>query len=70
MATLTELEARRDRLLTRLESLQRRVSHGDKSVEYNLEQAETALARLDREISRVSNRRIVRHVRVCSIKDL
>ena len=70
MATLTELETRRDRLLTRLESLQRRVSHGDKSVEYNLEQAETALARLDREISRASDRRIVRHVRVRSVKDL
>ncbi len=70
MATLTELEARRDKLLARLESLQRRVSHGDKTMEYDLEQAETAIARLDREISRAGSRRIVRHVRVRSVKDL
>ncbi len=70
MATITELEARRDRLLVRLESLQRRVSHGDKSVEFDLDRAETAIARLDREISRASERRIVRHVRVRSEKDL
>ena len=70
MATVTELETRRDRLLVRLESLQRRVSHGDKAVEYDLERAESALTRLDREISRVGNRRIVRHLRVNSNKDL
>ena len=70
MATITELETRRDRLLARLESLQERVSHADKSVTFDLERAETAIARLDREISRVGNRRIVRHVRVNSSKDL
>ena len=70
MATLTDLETRRDRLLMRQESLQKRVSHGDKSVEYDLEQAEKALVRLDREISRAGNRHIIRHVRVRSVKDL
>ena len=70
MATIIELETRRDRLLARLESLQQRVTHGDKTVFFDLERAETAIARLDREISRVGNRRIVRHVRVNSLKDL
>jgi len=70
MAKVTELEARRDRLILRLESLQRRVSHGDKSVEFDLERAETALVRLDREIARTGNRRIIRHLRVRSTKDL
>ncbi len=70
MATLTELETRRDRLLARLESLQQRVSHGDKSISFDLERAEVALARLDREIARTGNRRIVRHLRVRSLKDL
>ena len=70
MATVIELEARRDRLIARLESLQRRVSHGDKSVEFDLERAETALVRLDREIARTGSRRIIRHLRVRSVKDL
>ncbi len=70
MATLTELEARRDRLLMRQESLQQRISHGDKTVYFDLEQAEKALARLDREISKVGKRRIIRHLRVNSNKDL
>ena len=70
MATISELNIRRDRLLERLESLQRRVSHGDKTVEFDLDRAETALANLDREIARTSDRRIVRHVRVRSKKDL
>ncbi len=70
MPSLSELQTRRDRLLERLESLQRRVSHGDKSVEYDLDQAEAAIARLDREISRAGSRRVVRHVRVRSVKDL
>ena len=70
MATITELEARRSHLLERLESLQRRVSHGDRSVEYDLALAEKVLIRLDREISRSGNRRIIRHLRVRSRKDL
>jgi len=70
MATTTELNLRRDRLLARLESLQKRVSYGDRSIEYDLELAEKAISRLDREISRVEKRRIVRHLRVQSVKDL
>ena len=71
MATLLELQDRRDRLLLRLESLQKRVSHGDKTVEYSLEQSEIALKRLDREITRSNtDRKVVRHVRIRSMKDL
>ena len=70
MATLTELQDRRDRLLVRLESLQKRVTHGDKTVEYDLTQMQGALDILDREINRTSDRRIVRHLRVRSRKDL
>ena len=70
MADLMELQTRRDRLLTRLESLQKRVSHGDKTVEFDLTQVQTALDLLDREINRTNDRRIVRHLRVRSSKDL
>ena len=70
MAEISELHARRDRLLIRLESLQKRVSHGDKTIEFDLDQARTALDLLDREITRTGDRRIVRHLRVRSRKDL
>ena len=70
MATVTELQSRRDRLLVRLESLQKRVTHGDKTVEFDLDQAHTAMDLLDREITRTGDRRIVRHLRVRSRKDL
>ncbi|MBF0181332.1 MAG: hypothetical protein HQM03_15020 [Magnetococcales bacterium] len=71
MATLSELQIRRDRLLEKLESLQRRITHGDKSIEFDLTQARTALDLLEREIARASNDgRILRHLRVRSDKDL
>ena len=70
MATISELNIRRDRLLEKLESLQKRVTHGDRTVEYDLTQVRNALDLLDREITRTGDRRIVRHVRVRSIKDL
>ncbi len=70
MATTSELQIRRDRLLERLESLQRRVTHGDKTVEYDLSQVRNALDLLDREIARSGDRRIARHLRVRSRKDL
>ena len=71
MSNLTDLQFRRNRILERLESLQKRVTHGDKSVEYDLTQARTALDILDREISRSGGgRKVVRHVRVRSVKDL
>ena len=70
MATLSELTIRRDRLLERLESLQKRVTHGDKNIEFDLTQARNVLDLLDREITRTGDRRIARHVRVRSKKDL
>ena len=70
MADVAELQVRRDRLLTRLESLQKRVTHGDKTVEFDLTQVQTALDLLDREINRASDQRIIRHLRVRSSKDL
>ncbi|MBF0188966.1 MAG: hypothetical protein HQL50_13680 [Magnetococcales bacterium] len=73
MATIEELQIRRDRLLERLESLQRRVTHGDKTVEYDLDQVRTALDLLDREIARTGGSngpRVARHLRVRSNKDL
>ena len=70
MATISELNFRRDRLLERLESLQKRVTHGDKTVEFDLTRVREALDLLDREITRTDGRRIARHVRVRSNKDL
>ena len=70
MATTTELNVRRDRLLERLESLQRRVTHGNNSIEYDLTQARTALELLEREIARSRDSRIVRHLHVASDKGL
>ena len=70
MATITELQDRRNRLLIRLENLQKRVSHGDKTVEFDLDQASNALDLLDREITKSGNRRIARHIRIRSQKDL
>ena len=70
MAEISELQNRRDRLLIRLESLQKRVSHGDKTVEFDLDQVSNALDLLDREITKSGNRRIARHIRIRSQKDL
>jgi hypothetical protein len=70
MATLSELNIRRDKLLERFESLQKRVTHGDKTVEFDLTQVRDALDLLDREITRTGDRRIIRHLRVRSRKDL
>ena len=70
MVTITELQDRRNRLLIRLESLQKRVSHGDKTVEFDLDQVSNALDLLDREITKSGNRRIARHIRIRSKKDL
>ena len=70
MATSDELQIRRDRLMERLESLQKRVTHGDKSVEYDLTQGRAALDLLEKELARARDGGIVRHLRVVSGKDL
>ncbi|MBF0147277.1 MAG: hypothetical protein HQL84_16085 [Magnetococcales bacterium] len=70
MATFDELQLRRDQLLKRLESLQRRVQHGDKVLELDLSQAHTALELLEREMARTRDGGILRQLRVRSGKDL
>lgn len=70
MATLDDLVARRDTLLERITSLQKRVTYGDRTVEYDQEQAKAALNLLDAEIARCRSNGIVRHVKVMSKKDL
>jgi len=51
MTTLSELEAQRNGLIRRLTGLRKRVTTGDRTVEYDLGQAEKALGILDREIA-------------------
>lgn len=70
MSSLAQLQERKDQLLLRMESMQKRVTHGDKSVEYDLSVAAQALQNLNREIGRVEGNRPVRHLRVSSVKDL
>ena len=76
MATIEELQLRRNAVLERVESLQRRVTHGDKTVEYDLTSAKTALELLEREMIKLSaassssNGRVARQVRVITSKDL
>lgn len=52
MATLADLNSRRDALVNRITSLRSRVTAGDRTVEYDLDQADRALSLLDREIKR------------------
>ena len=52
MATLTDLLAQRDTLIRRLTSLRTRVDLGDRSHEYDLRAAESALRVLDNEIAK------------------
>ena len=50
MTTLTELQDQRAGLVRRVASLTSQVRYGDRTVQYDLTQAETALRMLDREI--------------------
>lgn len=49
--TLDELKTRRDALIVKRESLVARVSEGDRTVQYDLNQAKDALAELDKQIA-------------------
>jgi len=51
MATLDELKTRRDALIGRVTALTSRVTFGDRTVQYDLTQAKTALELIDREIA-------------------
>lgn len=71
MATLAELQSRRDALAAARASGVARVSYDGKIVEYrSLAEIDRAIEALDREIAAAEGRRIVRHLRVTTTKGL
>ena len=71
MATITELNTRREALAASRSSGVARVSYDGKTVEYrSLAEIERAIEQLDREIATIEGRRIIRHVRVTTAKGL
>jgi hypothetical protein len=71
MATIAELNTRREALSASRSSGVARVSYDGKTVEYrSLAEIERAIEQLDREITTMEGRRIVRHVRVTTAKGL
>ena len=66
VATLAE---QRTTLITRIVSLQSRITHGDKTVEYDLSMAQTALNILDVEIAKAGTPR-TRNIRVKTSKGI
>lgn len=71
MATITELQTRREALLASRSSGVARVSYDGKTVEYrSLAEIDRAIDQLDRAIAAAEGRRIVRHVRVTTSKGL
>jgi len=71
MATLTELQARREALAASRASGVARVSYDGKTVEYrSLAEIDRAIDVLDREIATLEGRRVIRQVRVTTSKGL
>ena len=71
MSTPAELRARRDALSTQRSSGVARVSYDGKTVDYrSVAEIDRAIEALDREIASAEGRRIVRHVRVTTVKGL
>jgi hypothetical protein len=71
MATITDLRARRDALSAQRSSGVARVSYDGKTVDYrSVAEIDRAIEALDREIAAAEGRRIVRHVRVTTLKGL
>lgn len=71
MATIIELQARREALLASRSSGVARVSYDGKTVEYrSLAEIDRVIELLDREIAQAEGRRIVRHLRVTTSKGL
>ena len=68
--TLDDLKAERERVLARRNSLVSRVSVGDRTVQYDLAQADKVLADLDRRIAAQEKRRPRRQVLVFASKGL
>ena len=71
MATLAELQSRREALAASRASGVARVSYDGKTVEYrSLVEIERAIDVLDREIATLEGRRVIRQVRVTTTKGL
>jgi hypothetical protein len=71
MATIAELNTRREALAASRSSGVARVSYDGKTVEYrSLAEIERAIEQIDRDIAAMEGRRIVRHVRVTTSKGL
>jgi transcription elongation GreA/GreB family factor len=68
--TLEELKAERERVLARRNSLVSRVSVGDRSVQYDLAQADKVLADLERRIAQLEKRGLRRRILVYADKGL
>ena len=68
--TLDDLNAERERVLARRNSLVNRVSVGDRTVQYDLAQADKVLADLERRIARLKRRRPRRRILVSASKGL
>ena len=71
MATIAELQARREALSASRASGVARVSYDGRSVDYrSLAEIDRAIEALDREIAAAEGRQIVRQVRVIATKGL
>ena len=71
MATLAELQARKDALTAARSSGVARVSYDGKTVEYrSIAEIDRAIEALDREIATAEGRRVIRHLRVTTDKGL
>ena len=71
MATLAELQARKDALTAARSSGVARVSYDGKTVEYrSIAEIDRAVDALEREIAMTEGRRVIRHLRVATDKGL
>ena len=71
MATLAELQARREALTAARSSGVARVSYDGKTVDYrSIAEIDRAIEALDREIAAAEGRRVIRHLRVTTDKGL
>ncbi len=71
MATLTELQTRREALLASRSSGVARVTYDGKTVEYrSLAEIDRAIEALERDLAAAEGRRVIRHLRVTTDKGL
>lgn len=71
MATIAELQARKDALTAARSSGVARVSYDGKTVEYrSIAEIDRAIDALDRDIATAEGRRVIRHLRVTTDKGL